>query len=130
MTRHRLDVQAFVNREEIIDFKTLIDKIGRGPSKETLQDYQVPEAQKPYLERVQKYRDLLSESMSLREKMEGSLKPRTPLYKHSSYAVYRSHLDQKRELAGEILENWDSYIAKPVQNDYKFGWRKSSSMGH
>jgi hypothetical protein len=48
MTRNRLDVKVFSNREEIVDFKALADKIGHGSASDILQDYQVPESQKPY----------------------------------------------------------------------------------
>jgi hypothetical protein len=52
MTRNRLDVKVFSNREEIVDFKALADKIGHGSTSDILQDYQVPESQKSYLESV------------------------------------------------------------------------------
>ncbi|OZA41408.1 MAG: hypothetical protein B7X84_08015 [Alphaproteobacteria bacterium 17-39-52] len=110
MTRHRYDVQAFVNREEIIDFKALVEKIGRGVSKETLHDYQVPEAKKPYLERIQHYCDLMVQSGNLREKVEESLKPNTPFYKHQDYKNYQASLTQKKEIASEILSNWDHHL--------------------
>ncbi|HQS84660.1 MAG TPA: MobA/MobL family protein [Alphaproteobacteria bacterium] len=110
MTRHRYDAQAFINREEIIDFKALVEKIGRGVSKETLHDYQVPETKKPYLERIQQYCDLMVQSSNLREKIEESLKPNTPFYKHQDYKSYQASLNQKKELASEILSNWDHHL--------------------
>ena len=110
MTRHRYDVQAFVNREEIIDFKALVEKIGRGISKETLYDYQVPEAKKPYLERIQQYCNLMVQSGNLREKIENSLKPNMPFYKHQDYKSYQASLNQKKEIASEILLNWDYHL--------------------
>lgn len=109
MTRHRHDVQAFVNRSEISDFKALVEKIGRDSLKETLHDYQVSEAQKPYLERVQQYRDLMIDSVTLREEMEGSLKPAESLYKHAAYPGYLAILSQKKEVAKTILENWEAH---------------------
>ena len=110
ITRHRHDVQAFINREEIIDFKALVEKIGRGVSKETLHDYQVPEAKKPYLKRIQQYCDLMVQSGNLREKVEESLNPNTSFYKHQDYKNYQAYLDQKKEIASEILSNWDQHL--------------------
>lgn len=109
MTRHRDDVQAFVNREEILDFKALIDRIGYGTSKETLQDYQVVPAQKPYFDRVVQYRDIVMESCTLREEIEGSLAPNAPLYKHGSFKGYQALLAQKKEVAKEIASDWDAH---------------------
>lgn len=73
MTRNRLEVKVFSNREEIVDFKALADKISHGSASNILQDYQVPESQKPYLESVKQYRDLMSEFIYLPKVIEKQL---------------------------------------------------------
>lgn len=109
MTRHRDDIQAFVNRDQIIDFKALIEKIGRPAFRETLHDYEVSEDQRPFLDRIQQYRDLVMEAVTLREEMEGSLEPNQPLYKHSAYPSYQDFFHQKKEIAELILREWDQH---------------------
>lgn len=110
MTRHRHDVQAFINREEIIDFKALVEKINRGKFKETLYDYKVPEDKKIYLECVQKYANLLKQSTDVREKIGNSLKPNTSFWKHPESKHYKDLLDQKKGIASEILFHWKKHL--------------------
>lgn len=117
MTRHRDDMQAYVNREQFVDFKDIIDKIGRISFKATLQDYQISEDQKPYFARVQQYRDLMVEAATLKEEMEGaprwdsraSLDPTTPLYKHPSYTAYQTCFEEKKRVAETILKDWQDH---------------------
>lgn len=108
-TRHRNDVKAYINREQFIDFKEVVDKVSRYTLKDTLQDYHVPEDQKPYLGRVQNYRDLISEAATLREEMEGSLESEQLLYKHPSYLAYQKLFEEKKQIAGDILKDWDNH---------------------
>ncbi|MBS0186008.1 MAG: MobA/MobL family protein [Proteobacteria bacterium] len=110
MSRHRHDVQAFINREEVIDFKALLEKINRGKFKETLYDYEVPEDKKIYLERIQKYANLLKQSTDLREKIGSSLKSNASFWKHPEFKNYKNLLDQKKEMASEILSNWKEHL--------------------
>jgi ATP-dependent exoDNAse (exonuclease V) alpha subunit len=110
MSRHRVNVQAYVNREQFIDFKDVVDRIGRISLKETVQDYRVPEYQKPYFNRVQQYRDLTCEAASLREEMEGALEPNSPLHKHPSYSAYQTCFEEKKRVAITILEDWKQHV--------------------
>ncbi|MBT5389556.1 MAG: hypothetical protein HOL16_02455, partial [Alphaproteobacteria bacterium] len=109
MTRHRHDVRVYVNRELFIDFKDFIDTVSRGAFKDTLQDYQVSDSQKPFLERVQQYRDLMMEAVTIREEMEGTLKPSQPLYVHPSYKAYKVCFEEKKRVAQSILDKWDEH---------------------
>ncbi|MBL8676067.1 MAG: toprim domain-containing protein, partial [Alphaproteobacteria bacterium] len=109
MTRHRQDVQAYVNREQFIDFKDVVEQLSRLSHKETLQDYAVSEEQKPYFTRIQQYRDLMIEAGTLREEMEGELDVKTPLYKHSSYVAYQTCFQEKKRVAEEILTDWKNH---------------------
>ena len=109
LTRHRLDTELYVNREEFIDFKDVVDRIGRVSCKETVQDYHVSEDQKPFFNRVQHYRDLIGEGVTLREEMEGELNPKTPLYKHPSYPAYQLCFEEKKRVASSILEDWKNH---------------------
>lgn len=109
MTRHRQDVQMYVSRETFVDFKDLVDTLSKGHFHETLQDYKVTDAQQPYLDRVRQYKDLLIEAVTLREEMEGSLKPNEPLYKHKSYESYQLCFEQKKETAKLILQDWSHH---------------------
>ncbi|MBX9621542.1 MAG: MobA/MobL family protein [Alphaproteobacteria bacterium] len=109
MTRHRHDVQVFINREQFIDFKDVVDRIGRVSLKETIQDYTISEDQKPYFDRIQQYKDLLVEGVNLREEMEGALDPKTPLYKHPSYPAYQTCFEEKKRVANTILEDWKAH---------------------
>ncbi|MBT5390687.1 MAG: AAA family ATPase [Alphaproteobacteria bacterium] len=107
MTRHRHDVKVYVSRDRFIDFKNFIDKVSRGSFKETLQDYQVDASQKPYLRRVQQYKDLMVEAINLREEM--SLKPSQPLYLHPSYKAYKVCFEEKKRAAQSILDKWEEH---------------------
>jgi len=109
MTRHRQDAQVFINRDQFIDFKAVIDQLSSPSLSQTIQDYQVAENQRPYFERVQQYRDLTREIATLREEMEGELDPEAPLYKHPMYAVYQTCFDEKKHIAGEILKDWQPH---------------------
>lgn len=117
MTRHRYDVQVYINREQFVDFKDVVDRIGRVFLKETIQDYSISEDQKPYFDRVQQYKDLLVEGVNLREEMEGdprwgsgaSLESKTPLYKHPSYFAYQHCFEEKKRVASTILEDWKAH---------------------
>ncbi|HUX79178.1 MAG TPA: MobA/MobL family protein [Alphaproteobacteria bacterium] len=102
MTRHRQDVQVYVNREQSIDFKEVVDRIGRPSLSQTAQDYDVSEDQKPYFNRVQQYRDLIMEATTLREEMEGD-------YKHPSYSAYQTCFEEKKRVAEEILKDWQHH---------------------
>jgi phage/plasmid primase-like uncharacterized protein len=109
MTRHRLDLQAFVNREEIPDFKALTRRVGRDAFKETVQDYHVSEAQKPYADQVQQYRDLLLKAVSLRQEMAKNLSE-TPFFtKLPATSTYQTCLAEKKEVAREILAQWTEH---------------------
>src|SRR5438105_4106139 len=92
MTRHREDVKVYLDRDKFIDFKAVVDKLSPLSLKETLQDYVVSEEQKPYFTRVQHYRDLLSEGMTLREEMDGAMEQqvgeKAAFYKQPSYLAY------------------------------------------
>ena len=109
MTRHRQDVQVYINREQFIDFKDVVDRIGRVSLKETIQDYQISEDQKPYFDRIQQYKDLLVEGVSLREEMEGALNSKTLLYNHPSYPAYQLCFEEKKLVASSILEDWKAH---------------------
>jgi hypothetical protein len=111
MTRHRGGVQAYINREQFIDFKDVVEKLSRLSHKETLQDYAVSEKQKPYFTRIQQYRDLMIEAGTLREEMEGELDVKTPLYKHSSYVAYQTCFQEKKRVAEEILADWKNHAS-------------------
>jgi len=117
LTRHRDDTQVYVNREHFIDFKDIIGKLGKVSFKETLQDYSISEEQRPYFDRVQQYRDLIIETSTLREEMEGSprwdskagLEPSEPLYKHPSYKAYQTCFEEKKRVAESILKDWQNH---------------------
>lgn len=135
MTRHREDVTAYVNREQFIDFKQVVEKISPVSSKETLQDYRISEEQKPYFARVQQYRDLLIEGMTLREELEGAIDdeiertkegttrgsktkeerregekdPQTTLYQHPAYQAYQVCFEERKRIAEEILADWQNH---------------------
>ncbi len=109
MTRHRDDVQVYLNREQFIDFKDFVEKIGKVSVKENLQDYHVGDAERPYFERVQQYRDLMVDAVTLREEMEGDLKPTVPLSQHPLYSVYQNFYEEKKHVAEAILEEWQKH---------------------
>jgi len=109
MTRHRHDVQVFINREQFMDFKAVVDRIGSPSLSQTVQDYQVSEEQRPAFDRVQHYRDLIVEASTLREEMEGDRDFLAPLYKHPSYATYQAFFEEKKGVAEEILKDWPSH---------------------
>ena len=108
MTRHRHDVKLYVSRDRFIDFKDFIDKVSRGAFKETLQDYEISVSQKPFLERVQQYKDLMVEAVNIREEMEST--PLQPLYLHPSYSAYKTCFEEKKRVAQSILEKWDEHV--------------------
>lgn len=133
MTRHRENVTAYINREQFIDFKDVVEKLSFLRPKETLQDYRVSEDQKPYFARVQHYRDLLIEGMTLREEMEGAeiggtrenaikgstIKKgskegkndsQTALYKHPAYRAYEACFEERKGVAEEILSDWQNHV--------------------
>ncbi len=109
MTRHRDDVRAYLNRDQFLDFKDLVEKIGRPELKETLQDYRLSEEQKPAFNRVQQYRDLTIEAVTLREEMESELDPSKPLYQHPSYGAYQTCFEEKKRVAETILKDWQNH---------------------
>jgi ATP-dependent exoDNAse (exonuclease V) alpha subunit len=109
MTRHRGDVQAYINREQFVDFKDIVETLSPLSHKATLRDYAVSEEQKPYSSRIQQYRDLLIEGMTLREEMEGQIEAKTPLYKHPSYIAYQTCFEEKKRVAKEILADWQNH---------------------
>lgn len=109
MTRHREDIRVYVNREQFLDFKDMVDRIGRPSQKQTLQDYTVSEDQKPYFEQVQQYRDLMVEGATLREEMESTLEPTAPLYKHETYPAYQTCFEEKKRVAENILKDWQNH---------------------
>ena len=111
MTRHRDDVKAYLNRDQFLDFKDLVEKIGRPVLAETLQDYRLSEEQKPAFNRVQQYRDLTIEAVTLREEMESSLEPTEPLYKHSAYRAYQTFFEEKKRVAEIILKDWHNHAS-------------------
>ncbi len=110
MTRHRDDVHVYINREQFIDFKDLIEQIGKVLVKENLQDYSISEEERPYFERVQQYRDLMVEAVTLREEMEGDLESTVPLYKQALYPVYQSYYEEKKRVAEAILQDWQNHV--------------------
>jgi Toprim domain len=112
LTRHRDGMQLYVNREQFMDFKAIVSTIGYLSPKTTLQDYHLTQEQQPYFNRVQQYRDLIIEGVTLREEMEGSL-PSTqpqPLPKHPSYAAYQSLFEEKKRVAETILKDWQNHL--------------------
>lgn len=109
MTRHRDDVRAYLNRDQFLDFKDLVEKIGRPALAPALQDYRLSEEQKPAFNRVQQYRDLTIEAVTLREEMESSLEPTDPLYKHSAYPAYQTFFEEKKRVAETILKDWQNH---------------------
>lgn len=109
MTRHKQDVQLYVNSDQFVDFKDLVDTCSKGEIRDTLQDYTVTPAQQPFLDRIVQHRDLLNEIITLREEMEVNLKPETPLFKHPSYGGYQVCLQQKKEVAKTILNDWKNH---------------------
>lgn len=109
MTRHRENIQIYVNREQFSDFKDLVDRVGRPSQKQMLQDYAVSEDQKPYFEQVQQYRDLMLEGATLTEEMEGALDPDEPLYKHESYSAYQTCMQEKKRVSENILKDWHNH---------------------
>jgi ATP-dependent exoDNAse (exonuclease V) alpha subunit len=125
MSRHRFDLQIYVNHEQFVDFKDLVDQLSYGAVRETLADYQVSDAQKPFLARVQDYKDLIAEVGTLREEMEWAShrvkikdvakdndteKKPEPLYKQDAYSAYQQLFEQKEEAAREILADWDNHV--------------------
>jgi len=109
MTRHRQDVQVYLNRDQFTDFKDVVEKCSRLSHKETLQDYTISEEQKLYFGRIQHYRDLLMEGMILREEIEGQIEAQKPLYTHSSYKAYQALFEEKKGIAKEILADWPNH---------------------
>lgn len=128
MTRHMHDIQIYVNHEQFVDFKDLVDQLSHGGMRDTLADYQVSDAQRPYLARVQNYKDLIAEVGMMREEMEwtsykgkakdavltknddeASKKPE-PLYKQAAYSAYQLLFEQKEEAAKEILADWGNHL--------------------
>lgn len=99
MTRHRHDLQVYANHEKFVDFKDLVDQLSYGGVRDTLADYQVSDAQKPFFSRVQNYKDLIAEIGTLREEREAG-----------PSEVYQQLLQQKGEVAKEILADWDNYV--------------------
>ena len=126
MSRHRLDLQIYVNHEQFVDFKDLVDQLSYGGMRDTLADYQVSEEQKPYLARVQNYKDLIAEIGTLREEMDWGAhsKPKStsdksgmitdkkpePIYKQAAYDAYQQLFEQKEQAAKEILEDWGNHL--------------------
>lgn len=118
MTRHREDVAVYLNREQFVDFRQVVEKISPLSQKENLQDYVVSEEQKPYFSRVQQYRDLLREGMTLREEMESMLDgsaegkndPQTAFYQHPSYKAYQACFEGRKQVAVEILGDWQNHV--------------------
>lgn len=92
-----------------MDFKDVVDRIGRPSLKRTIQDYMVSEDQKPYFEQVQQYRDLMIERATLREEMESSLNSSEPLYKHDSYPAYQTCFEEEKRVAENILKDWHNH---------------------
>lgn len=109
MTRHREDVQIYVNREQFIDFKALVDRIAKPTLNQTVQDYHVSEDQKPFFERVQQYRDLIVEAATLREEMDSEQDHSIPLYKNPAHSTYQAFFEEKSRVAAEILNNWQAH---------------------
>lgn len=109
MTRHKYDVQVYVNSEQFVDFKDLVETCSQGKIQETLKDYHISPDQQPYRDQIVQYKDLMSETMTLREEMESVLKPSTPLFKHPSYEAYKLCLGQKKEVARKILNDWEKH---------------------
>ncbi len=127
MSRHRLDLQIYANHEQFVDFKDLVDQLSYGGVRETLADYKVSDEQKPFLARVQDYKDLIAEVGTLREEMEWTAqhsKPKTssdksgiitdkkpePIYKQTAYDAYQQLFEQKEAVAKEILADWDRHV--------------------
>jgi ATP-dependent exoDNAse (exonuclease V) alpha subunit len=126
MSRHRLDLQIYANHEQFVDFKDLVDQLSYGGMRDTLSDYQVSDAQKPFLARVQNYKDLIAEAGTLREEMEWTSqqvkikgvakdgdkaeKKPAPLYKQGVYDAYQQLFEQKEEAAKEILADWGNHL--------------------
>jgi ATP-dependent exoDNAse (exonuclease V) alpha subunit len=48
LTRHRDEMQLYVNREQFMDFKAIVSTIGYLSPKTTLQDYHLTQEQQPY----------------------------------------------------------------------------------
>ncbi len=107
MTRHRADVQVYIDQEQFVDFKSVVDRIGRPTSKDTVQDYHISLDQKPAFDRVQQYRDLIQEAATLRVEMEGD--GNMPFYAHASYPAYQTLVQAKQHLATDILKDWESH---------------------
>lgn len=110
MTRHRDDVQMYINREQFVDFKDLVDAMSQGKMRETLGDYNLSDTQRPFFENVQKFKDLIADAASLRDQMEAELKPTEPLYKHPAFNAYQLHFEQKKEVAEVILGDWQQHL--------------------
>ena len=103
MTRHRLNVQATLNREEIPDFKALVHKVGRTWFQESLQEYAASKEQAPHRERVQTYLTLLKQSAALRDHMDGP-------FKASVLEAYRIASAKQKTCAQDILKNWPDHL--------------------
>jgi ATP-dependent exoDNAse (exonuclease V) alpha subunit/phage/plasmid primase-like uncharacterized protein len=127
MSRQQLDLQIYVNHEQFVDFKDLVDKLSYGGLRDTIADYQVSDSQRPFLARVQNYKDLIAEVATLREEMEWTAqhsKPKSepdqsgmitdkkpePIYKQGSYEAYQQLFEQKEAAAREILQDWSSHL--------------------
>jgi len=92
--------------------------------RDTLADYQVSDAQKPFLARVQNYKELIAEVGTLREEMEWTShnqnrkpsldksnnydKKPEPIYKQAAYDAYQQLFELKEKAAKEILNDWDN----------------------
>ena len=118
MTRHRETVLAFASRDEIPDFKALAERVGRDRSKDTLADYQISKAQRPFFERVRHYKDILLSIFELREEMDREMdrgidrkvdREGNSLFKHPAWGAYRALRTIQKEVASEILASWEDH---------------------
>jgi len=109
MTRHRHDVQVYVDRNHSLDFKQLVEQCSKGRLQDTSHDYQITPQQQPFFDRVRLYKDLAFDAATLREEMESTLGSDKLLREHPSYGAYQQCYDSKRELANEILSNWKDH---------------------
>ncbi len=107
MSRHRLDLQIYANHEKFVDFKDLVDQLSYGGMRNTLADYQVSTEQRPFLERIQNYKDLIADMGTLREEIEWASDQSQG---KDPYDAYQHLLEQKEETAKEILSDWDNHL--------------------
>lgn len=115
MTRHREDVSAYYSKEDFADFPTLLKTLGKLPQKDLAADYSILEENREFWLRVQEYKALGFELMSVRafarlacaKSGDGSNKEEQERTRVSEAWTTVHNLEEERKgLAKIILEDW------------------------